>query len=140
MGLLVIFAFLLLVQVILHELTHAFFFWLFTDERPRFNLKWLYAYAYAAAPNNYYLPRNQYLVATLAPFVLITLFGAALLPVISLDMVPILLFIVATNAAGAVGDLFIIGWLLCQPANALVHNAGVAMIIYRHQDTLEVAK
>jgi hypothetical protein len=132
-SLLMIFAFLLVVQAILHELTHSFFFWLFTEHRPRFTRKWLKAYAYATAPEDYYLPRNQYMLALSAPFLVITLGGLAWLPLTSLDWVPILIFVMAANAAGAIGDLFMVGWMLRQPPTAMVRDAGVAVIVYKLQ-------
>jgi hypothetical protein len=66
-----------------------------------------------------------------APFILITLGGLAWLPLTSLDLVPILIFIVAANAAGAIGDLFMVGWMLRQPNSAVVRDAGVAVIVYK---------
>lgn len=138
LSLFLIFAFFLIIQVMLHELTHSFFFWLFTKERPRFSLKWLQTHAYATAPENCYLRRNQYVIALIAPFVLITLVGLMLLAVISLEIVPALLFVVTSNAAGAVGDLFMIGWLLYQPTTALVRDISVAMIVYRPKEAIKV--
>jgi hypothetical protein len=132
-SLIMIFAFLLIVQAVLHELTHSFFFWLFTERRPRFTRKWLQAYAYATAPEDYYLRRNQYVLALAAPFIFITLGGLAWLPLSSIDWVPILVFIMAANAAGAVGDLFMVGWMLRQPPTAIVRDAGVAVIVYQFQ-------
>jgi hypothetical protein len=132
-SLIMISAFLLIVQAILHEMTHSFFFWLFTERRPRFTRKWLQAYAYGTAPEDYYLPRNQYVWALSAPFILITLGGLAWLPLTSLDWVPILIFIMAANAAGAIGDLFMAGWMLCQPNTTVVRDAGVAVIVYKFE-------
>jgi hypothetical protein len=137
LTLFLIFAFFLTIQIILHELTHGLFFWLFTKERPRFSLKWLQTYAYATAPENCYLTRNQYVIALLAPFVLITFLGLILLAVLSQEVLPALLFVVTSNAAGAIGDLFIIGWLLYQPATALVRDITVAMIVYRPKEAIK---
>jgi len=137
-SLFVIFAFFLIFQICLHEFTHSLFFWLFTKERPKFSAKWLRTYAYAAAPENCYLTRNQYVVALMAPFVIITLVGLMLLLVISVEVIPALIFVVTSNAAGAIGDLFIIGWLLYQPATALVRDISVAMIVYRPKEAVKV--
>ena len=63
--------------LILHELIHGIFFWLFTHERPKFGIH-LY-YAYAAAPG-WYLPRNRFIVVGLAPLITITVSGLFLLP------------------------------------------------------------
>ncbi len=121
-----------IVMIILHELAHGLFFWYFTRERPVFGLKLPYA-AYAAAPD-WYLPRNQHFVVGLAPFVLITLTGIMLLPIIPARAVPTILFVIVSNAAGAVGDFWMVVWLLNQPRESLVRDTGSAITIYRAKD------
>jgi hypothetical protein len=39
----------------------------------------------------------------------------------------------AANAAGAIGDLFMAGWVLRQPSTAIVRDAGVAVIVYQFE-------
>ena len=114
-------------MVVLHELAHGLGFWLFTRQRPTFGFTPLYAYAAAPA---WYLPRNQYLVVGLAPLVLLTLGGLALLPVVPVAVVPPLLVVLTCNAAGAVGDLIVVGWLLTQPATVFVRDNGDTFTIY----------
>ncbi len=63
--------------LVLHEMVHGLFFWLFTRARPRFGFKG--AYAYAAAPG-WYIPRPQFLAVGLAPLLLISLVGLLILP------------------------------------------------------------
>jgi hypothetical protein len=116
-------------MVVLHEAVHGAFFWIFTRERPAFGLKPPFA-AYAAAPD-WYLPRDQHLMVGLGPFVVITLVGAVLLFVVPTALVPPLLFIVVSNAAGAVGDFLMVARLLRQPRNALVKDTGSAITVYR---------
>ena len=116
-------------MVVLHEAVHGAFFAVFTRERPAFGLKPPFA-AYAAAPD-WYLPRDQHLVTGFGPFVVITLVGVALLFVVPAAVVPPLLFIIVSNAAGAVGDFLMIAWLLRQPREALVKDTGSAITIYR---------
>jgi hypothetical protein len=118
-----------IVMVVLHELAHGTFFWVFTRERPVFGLKSLHA-AYAAAPD-WYLPRNQHLIVGAASFVLITLAGLTLLPIVPPTMVPALLFVIVSNGAGAVGDFMMIAYLLGQPKETLVRDTGSAITIYR---------
>ena len=95
-------------SIVLHELVHGVFLWLFTREWPRFGFKGLFAYA--SSPG-WYMPRNQYFVVALAPFVLITLAGLGCLWLLPQFAILPLVFILATNAAGAIGDLTIIGWI-----------------------------
>lgn len=126
-GLLALLIGLIAAQVALHELIHGLFFWRFTGARPRFALKLMYAYA--AAPD-WYLPRYQHLVTALAPLVVMTAAGLALLPVVPARLVPALLFVLTANAAGAVGDMLVAAWLLRQPPTALVRDIGDAITVY----------
>jgi hypothetical protein len=117
------------VMVLLHEAVHGAFFWIFTHQRPVFGLKLPYA-AYAAAPD-WFLPRNQHLAVGLGPFVLITVAGMMLLPIIPASAVLALLLIVVSNAAGAAGDFVMIVWLLRHPSESLVRDTGSAVSVYR---------
>jgi predicted metal-dependent HD superfamily phosphohydrolase len=114
--------------LILHELVHGFFFWVFTGDRPKFGVHILYAYA--AAPG-WYLPRNHFLVIGLAPFISLSLLGLLLLPVVPDSVVPVLMLGLTFNAAGSVGDLVVAGWLLSQPRSLMVHDTGPQMIFYK---------
>ncbi|MGB0387693.1 MAG: DUF3267 domain-containing protein [Ardenticatenaceae bacterium] len=116
--------------ITLHELVHGLFFWLFTKEKPHFGFK--IAYAYAAAPK-WYIPRNQFIIIGAAPLVILTLAGVALIPTVPNWLLPGLLFSLAFNASGAVGDLYIIWWLLRKPSNVLVQDVGDAFTIYGYR-------
>lgn len=119
---------LLAMTVIAHEAIHGLCFWLFTRERPRFGFKGMYAYA--AAPD-WYLPRRQHLIVTLAPLVVITVIGLLWVWIAPVAVVIPLLLVVVLNAAGAVGDLVAAVWLLAQPATTLVRDSGDAITLYR---------
>jgi hypothetical protein len=80
-------------------------------------------YAFAGAPD-WYIPRQQYLVIGLAPFVLMSLGGLSALIFVPLPVVPLILFAITLNAAGASGDIFITGWLLGEPDLLLVNDTG----------------
>jgi hypothetical protein len=101
--------------LVLHEAVHGVFFWLFTRERPVFGFRLQSLCLYAGAPD-WYLPRDQHLVVGLAPFVLITLVGLALLLIIPGAVAPALLLVVVVNAAGGAGDL------LMQPGCSYSHG------------------
>jgi hypothetical protein len=119
---------LMALMITLHEAIHGLFFWLFTRERPFFGLKTFYAYA--AAPD-WYIPRGPYLVVGLAPLVVITLLGMALVPVAPPLLLAAVLLVVVANAAGAVGDIAVVGWLLLQRRPTLVCDKGDAITIYQ---------
>lgn len=109
------------VTIVLHELIHGLGFWLFTRDRPAFGFKGLYAYA--AAPR-WYLPRNQHVVAGLAPLGVTSLAGLLLVPLVPPAPVGALVLILTLNAAGTIGDLVVMGWLLTRPATTLVRDGG----------------
>ncbi len=109
------------VMVLAHEGLHGVFFWFFTRHRPTFGFRGYYAFA--AAPG-WYIPRNPYLLISLAPFVLITAAGLVLLATLPDVLVGPLLLLVSMNAAGAVGDLMVAGWLLGKPPRFVVQDFG----------------
>lgn len=117
--------------ILLHELSHAFFFWLFTRERPKIGLNLLYAYA--AAPD-WYFPRRQFILIGLAPLLVITSAGLLLLPFVNFLTVPKLVLALTVNAAGAVGDILVTIWLLAQPSDSLVRDEGPAIHLYHAPD------
>lgn len=121
------------VMITLHELVHGLFFWLFTKERPAFAFKGLYAFA--AAPN-WHLPRNQYIIVGLAPLVLISAAALLLILAAPISTIPLLVLTAALNASGAVGDLFIAGWVFAHPASSLVRDRGDVFEIFLPGETV----
>ncbi len=115
------------IMVFLHEGIHGLFFWLFTKERPHFGFKLLYAYA--AAPE-WYIPRNTYIWIGLSPLVLVSIVGVVLFPWISIDWFPGLILLLTINAAGSMGDAFIILITLSHSKEVLIQDLGDSFTIY----------
>jgi len=113
--------------IILHEAVHGIFFWLYTRTRPKFAFKiW---YAYATAPG-WYLPRNQYAVVAISPLVVLSLLGIILFLFIPAGMLAPIFFFITFNAAGAVGDIVVLFWLLSKPPSCLAADQGDAVTLY----------
>ncbi|HTP13476.1 MAG TPA: DUF3267 domain-containing protein [Bacteroidota bacterium] len=112
---------------LLHELIHGLFFWLTTRTKPVFGLKLLFAYA--GAPE-WYIPRNQYSVIGLAPFVMISLCGFLLIPLTPVVAGQLILFGMVVNAAGAIGDLYVCGRVLRLPLDVLIRDTGYVFDVY----------
>jgi hypothetical protein len=108
-------------MLLVHELIHGFFFWVFTRSRPVFALRPLYAYA--AAPD-WFIPARHYWIVGLAPLVLIDAVGLLLLFAAPAAWIPLLIFLVALNTAGSVGDMYIVARLLRLSPGSLVKDAG----------------
>jgi hypothetical protein len=115
-------AVLLLVTVlvlVVHEAVHGLLFWVYTRARPQFGFKgW---YAYASAPG-WYLSRNRFLVVGLGPVVVLSSVGLALVLVLPPAAATAVLFGMALNIAGSVGDGYLCARLLALPASAVVED------------------
>jgi len=118
----------MLLVVVLHELCHALFFWLFSRERPKIGFNLLYAYA--AAPD-WYFSRNQFILIGLSPVLLITLAGVTAMPFVHFALMPHIILALTINAAGAVGDYIVVMWILGQPAHILLRDEGTAVSAYK---------
>jgi len=120
---------LVVANLIVHELIHGLFFYLFTGTAPVFALR--LTYAYAAAPD-WYLPRTPYLVVGLAPLVLI---GLACLALIAFGpqawALPAAL-VAALNTSGAVGDMLMVALVLRAAPDCLVNDRGDGVILYKN--------
>lgn len=117
------------VITVVHEAIHGVFFWLFTKEKPVFGASLLYAYA--GAPD-WYIRRDAYAVVGMAPLVVITVVGMALLWVVpTWAILPVILAVVL-NASGAAGDMGVIGYLFTKPPSTYVCDTGDRMTFYRN--------
>jgi hypothetical protein len=115
------------VLIVVHELVHGAFFWVFTRQRPKFGFRgW---YAYAAAPG-WFFPRKQYLVVGLAPFVLLSVLGMILLATLPAGGLVLVLFAVIVNATSSIGDLWIVFKLVLERRPVVVEDLGDGMNFY----------
>ncbi len=103
------------VVLIIHEIIHGLFFWIFSHGRPVFALRPLYAYA--GAPT-WFFPKRPYAITALGPLVVIGAVGLLLLLLAPMSWILMTMFLVALNTGGAVGDLFVFTRLLkCSPTS-----------------------
>lgn len=108
-------------MLIFHEIIHGAFFWIFSGEKPKFALKtW---YAFAAAPD-WCFPPFQYAVIGISPFLVISILSIAFASFVHASIVPYLIYIATFNAAGALGDMIVVSWVLRQPASIMVQDQG----------------
>lgn len=112
-GKLILVIFLVLV---LHEAIHAIFFWFFSRHKPLVGFKGFYAYA--SMPGWYFL-RRQYFIIGIAPLVIITFLGIILLATLPVDLLYLVLVALVMNTSGAVGDIFVVLWLITKPRASL---------------------
>lgn len=112
-GQLILVIFLVLV---LHEAIHAMFFWIFSHHKPLVGFKGFYAYA---SMPGWYFPRIQYLIIGIAPLAIITLLGIILLATLPVAFIYLVMVALVMNSSGAVGDIFVVIWLLTKPKTTL---------------------
>jgi hypothetical protein len=118
----------LIAGVILHEIVHGLFYWLFSSRRPKFGFQGLIPYA--AAPTGVYFRRNQFVTIGLSPLVLLSAVGLLLMVILPIAYVPFLLFFVAFNAAGAAGDLIMVIRFMPYSPDTVMEDNGSGVIIY----------
>jgi hypothetical protein len=116
----------LLGVLLLHELIHGFFFYLFTGEKPVIGYKGLYAYA--GAPG-WYIKKNYFLVITLSPVVLITFIGFILLSFLAPPYQALVILLITLNAGGSAGDLWMSTLLMRRNSETYINDNGVASSI-----------
>ena len=113
----------------LHEGAHALVFALLGG-RPTFGARLPLA-LYCGAPNQLFT-RTSYLAVGLAPLVLISLAGIALI-VLAPTVAPYLQLGLIGNFSGAAGDLWAARILLRQPPTALVQDTATGFEVYELQ-------
>jgi len=109
---------LLLCVVVPHELLHGVFLARYGDS-PDYGIgvsHFVLPYAYAGTSGARYT-RNQLLIALLAPFVVLTAVGIAVMVIVP---TPVLIVPLAANAAGSIGDLWMAAVLYQYPADVRV--------------------
>jgi hypothetical protein len=113
--------FLVVLNLVVHELIHGVFFWLITRSKPVFGLS--LSYAFAAAPH-WYIPKRFYWIIGLAPLILISLIGLLIIAIGPPSWMLPALVVTGFNTGGAVGDIWIIFRLLRTSSTSLVNDTG----------------
>jgi hypothetical protein len=107
--------------LIVHELIHGFFFWVFSRSRPVFALRPLYAYA--GAPD-WYFPKRQFAIIVLGPLVIIGALGLLLMLLVPFSWLLTVAFLVALNTGGAIGDIYVFIRLLKSSPTSFTNDTG----------------
>lgn len=115
-----------LVVMVLHEAAHGLVF-LMLGGRPTFGTRWPIA-LYCGAPNQLF-SRNAYLAVGLAPLILLSALGIALI-ILAPAFAPFVQFALVGNVAGAAGDLWAARILWKQPASTLIEDTASGFTIY----------
>ena len=117
-----------LVYIVLHELTHGVFIWMFSKAKPRFGFSFSYAYCASDA----YFTKKEYVVIALSPVVVWGIVFAVLNAVFPVSgWFWVIWMLQAGNIGGAAGDFFCTYQIAHCPKDVLVFDGGTDMTIYR---------
>lgn len=104
-----------------HELIHAIFLWLFTGQRPIIVAG---NGGFAVRLPSWYIPRDRFLLANLAPCCIISLIGLLLLLVVPQRDISSVAFLTAMNLAGSVADIVSSVYLFLHPKSIYLETEG----------------
>jgi hypothetical protein len=112
------------VVLILHEGIHALCLWLFTHERPTFVATFGGGGGIGVRSPSWYLRRNAFLVANMAPVCSMTLAGLLVLPMMSDTGISLLVFCISLNLAGSMSDVASSVYVYLHPPSAYITTDG----------------
>lgn len=121
---------LLIPTVLLHEMFHYVFQWLFSHRKPRLGFKFPFPYS-ALAPNAL-ISKNQGIFCATAPLLFITLL--LVLPSLFFNAFYklILLELATIQAVSCFGDFLFINWLLRYPKHVKLGTIGLSNALFQH--------
>lgn len=119
----------MILYIIIHELTHGLFYKLFTKEKLKFGLK--LTCAYCGVPT-IYMKKIPMIITALAPFVIYSLLGVALMIVVPANVIFLAVTLVfSVHVAGCVGDIYVSFLLIFKyPKETLVNDTGAKQTFY----------
>lgn len=112
--------------VILHELTHGVAMKICGSKKIKYGFTGLYAFA---GSDDYY-GKGAYIFIALAPVVLWGIVLAIICPFLPTEWFWVAYFIQIANISGAVGDFYVTAKFSRFPADILVKDSGVGMVVY----------
>lgn len=126
LGLVVI----LIGYLIVHELTHGLFYWLFTKQKLTFGITWSVAFC---GLKEGYVNKLTSLITTLAPFVIHSIWMVLVIALVSASpWILVLTVVFALHIGGCVGDIYVAFILLIKynKKQVLVSDNGTKQTFY----------
>lgn len=121
LGSILVITFALAVVFAAHEFIHAIFLWCFTGHRPIIVAG---NGGLAVRLPSWYIPRDQFLLANLAPFCIISVVALLLLLVMPQRYMSSVVFLTAMNMAGSVADITASAYLFLHPSSIYLETEG----------------
>ncbi|MBQ7277121.1 MAG: DUF3267 domain-containing protein [Bacilli bacterium] len=125
-----LFGFILIANIFVHELTHGLFYKLFTKQKLKFGFTKFNAYC--GAPN-IYMKRNPMIIISLAPFIIYSIISILLIIILPPNLTCFFVIIYFSNhIGGCIGDIYVAIQLIFNVnKNALVNDTGQKQTIYK---------
>lgn len=117
-----------ILYIMLHELTHGAFVWLFGKVKPKFGVK-LPLYAYCGT-DKVFFSKWHYVVIALAPLFIWGIIFSVTARFCFGIWYSVILLLQAGNISGAAGDIFVAILTLKSPKTVLIKDCGVNMEFY----------
>ncbi|HKK95752.1 MAG TPA: DUF3267 domain-containing protein [Anaerovoracaceae bacterium] len=118
------------IYIVLHELVHGIFIYIFTKEKPYFGFSKGLFYT----GTNYFIPKIQYIIVALAPVVILGLILHFVYINLNGYMFWVVYLIQMLNISGAVGDYYVTIVSLKLPKNIYSRDYGANMDFYGVKD------
>jgi hypothetical protein len=90
------------ILLLIHEMIHALFFRIYTNEWPKISI---HLYAIQVYTDEWYIPRDKFIVINMAPIIILTLLGGILIPFFPEQLRGPWILGLIVNAGGSTGDL-----------------------------------
>ena len=119
------------IYILIHEGIHAIVFKLFSNDKVKFGFHGLYASA--SMPHSYFKKRH-YLMAALAPLVVMTIVFIVLLNLTQNQVFLVIYILFAFHISGCTGDIYISLKLLKFPKDTYINDYGVGMTFYTKKE------
>ena len=127
----------LIVYVIAHELTHGLVMYLSVKAKLNFGFNFIFAYVGTTG----YLDKKHYILVALAPLVLWGIVLGILNVFFNTGVWFWTIWIIQIqNIGGSSGDLFCTYKMLRYPKDILVHDSGMAMLVFRRKTQEELSR
>lgn len=112
--------------IVLHELVHGIFIWLFSGKKAKYGFTGMYAFASSDA----YFNKRDYVIIALSPVIIWGVVLFVICKAIPLHWFWIVYLVQITNLSGAAGDYCVTYKFSKLPDDILVHDAGASMKVF----------
>lgn len=111
-------------SIILHELIHGLFIYIFSKKKAKYKFSFFYA---SAGAEDRYFDKTSYIIIALSPAIFLSLFLLIILSFIDIEYFNSILLILALSFSGAIGDFYISIITFFKPSDVLINDSGEKM-------------